>query len=160
MTQDDKSIESKAPQRAWVVFTGQTDFFLLRMLKKGYRHCFVILHDGERWLSLDPLSSHTEVFVHGVPAQFDMAAWLRGRGHKVVPANIRETHKPAPFMLFTCVEAVKRVLGVHKRTVITPWQLYRYLSRDPATVPLRPHLLLRLVRSLKQKFKEVLSWEV
>ncbi len=33
-------------------------------------------------------------------------------------------------MPFTCVEAAKRVLGLHDRRVVTPWQLYRRLS-DP-----------------------------
>ena len=40
----------------------------------------------------------------------------------------RDITKPAPFMLFTCVEAVKRVLGIHRRGIVTPWQLYRHLT--------------------------------
>jgi len=35
--------------------------------------------------------------------------------------------KEAPWMPHTCVEAVKRVIGLHARFIITPWQLYRHL---------------------------------
>lgn len=116
-------------QKAWVVFSGQTDLAWLKILKPGFRHCFVLLNDGKRWVSLDPLSNYTDIIVHHhVPPEFDLPLWLKGRGHEVVETNINRARKPAPFMLFTCVEAVKRVIGLHKRFIITPWQLYRYLQ--------------------------------
>jgi len=117
-------------ERAWVVFSGKSDWPWLKFLRPGFRHCFVIVHDGARWLSLDPLLQHTELKVHDVPADFDLTYWLTARGNKVMPAPLdRDHNKPAPFMLFTCVEAVKRVLGLHRLSVITPWQLYRHLAR-------------------------------
>ena len=117
-------------QKAWVVFSGQTEISWLKFLKPGFRHCYVLINDGERWTSLDPLSHVTEVSVHHhVPADFDLPAWLESRGNRVIKAPMkRDITKPAPFMLFTCVEAVKRVLGIHRRGVITPWQLYRHLT--------------------------------
>ncbi len=117
-------------QKAWVVFSGQTEISWLKFLKPGFRHCYVLINDGERWTSIDPLSHVTEISVHHhVPADFDLAGWLRARGNRVVPAPLqRDITKPAPFMLFTCVEAVKRILGIHRRSVITPWQLYRHLK--------------------------------
>jgi hypothetical protein len=123
-------ISSMAEQKAWVVFSGQTEIAWLRFLKPGYRHCYVLLNDGERWTSFDPLSNVIEISTHHhVPVDFDMPKWLEGRGNKVVSANIRrDLMKPAPWMLFTCVEAVKRVLGIHARKIVTPWQLYNYLK--------------------------------
>ena len=118
------------PEKAWVVFSGKSDWPWLKFLRPGFRHCFVIVHDGARWLSLDPLLQHMELKVHDVPADFDLPGWLTARGNKVMPAPLDRAHtKPAPFMLFTCVEAVKRVLGLHRLAVITPWQLYRHLTR-------------------------------
>ena len=122
-------------QRAFVVFSGQADWPWLRLLKPGYRHCFVLFQDGGRWISVDPLLNHMEVQAHEVTAGFDLAAWLRGRGHRVVETEIfRDRMKPAPFMLFTCVEAVKRVLGLHAAFVLTPWQLFRHLERQSSPV--------------------------
>lgn len=117
-------------QRAWVVFSGQTDLRLLRFLKPGFRHCFVLLNDGNCWVSVDPMSHYTEVLVHQVQADFDLPKWLESRGHLVVHAPVSHyPKKPAPFGIFSCVEAVKRVLGIHALSVITPWQLYRYLTK-------------------------------
>ncbi len=115
--------------KAFVVFTGQADWPWLRWLKPGFRHCFVLLNDGTHWISVDPLLNHMDVQVHNAPVDFDLPAWLRSRGHKVVAAPVRrERMKPAPFLPFTCVETVKRVLGIHDMRVLTPWQLYRRLA--------------------------------
>lgn len=117
-------------QNAWVVFSGQTEISWLRFLKPGFRHCYVLINDGERWTSVDPLSHVTEISVHHhVSTDFDLPSWLAARGNRVVRAPLRrDLTKPAPFMLFTCVEAVKRILGIHRRGIVTPWQLYRHLT--------------------------------
>ncbi len=127
---NDFAITSLSVQKAWVVFSGQTDLTWLKCLKPGFRHCYVLINDGERWTSIDPLSHVTEVAVHHhVPTDFDLPDWLSRRGMTVVPAFIQRNIKtPAPFMLFTCVEAVKRLLGLHRRFILTPWQLYKFLS--------------------------------
>ena len=128
--------QGDAPEAAWVVFHGQADLPWLRLLRPGFRHCYVVLRSGERWLSLDPLLSRLEVQLHGdLPPDFDLPSWLAGRGHTVIRAVIDRTKtRPAPWRPFTCVEAVKRVLGLHDRFVLTPWQLYRFLAK-PASLP-------------------------
>ncbi len=123
-------LQGAGQHRAWVIFSGQADLRWLRILKPGFRHCFVVINDGQCWVSYDPMSHHTDITVHHVPAFFDLPGWLAGRGHKVVETVIDKTsNKAAPLAIFSCVEAVKRVLGIHQRGVITPWQLYRYLTR-------------------------------
>lgn len=117
-----------AGQNAWVVFSGETDLPWLRLLKPGFRHCFILMNDGRHWVSIDPLANHTEVKVHHVPPTFDLPQWLADRGQRVVAAPVcRTRRRAAPIGFFTCVEAVKRVLGLHDGFVMTPWQLYRRL---------------------------------
>lgn len=116
---------------AWVVFTGQADLPWLKLLRAGFRHCYVLLNDGERWVTLDPLSNYLDVSVHHhVPVNFNLPLWLQSRGHTVMRAPVERIRKEAPWMFFTCVEAVKRVLGLHKRSIVTPWQLYRHLKNS------------------------------
>ncbi|HBR68552.1 MAG TPA: hypothetical protein DEA55_04155 [Rhodospirillaceae bacterium] len=116
-------------KKAWVVFSGQTDLPWLKVFRPGFRHCFVLLNDGRRWISLDPLSNYTEISVHHhVAPEFNLPGWLESRGHRVVETHVERRKEPAPFMLYTCVEAVKRVLGLHARFIFTPWQLYRFLQ--------------------------------
>ena len=121
---------------AWVVFTGRTDLAWLRLLKPGFRHCFLALNDGRHWLTLDPLATYTELAVQPVPAGMDLAGWYRTRGLTVIEAPLVRGHRrPAPFGPFSCVEAIKRTLGIHDRWLITPFQLYRHLCRQRATDP-------------------------
>ncbi len=118
-----------ADKRVWVVFTDQTDLPWIRVLKRGFRHCFVLIYDGRHWVSVDPMAHCTDVTVHDVPEGFDLPAWLAGQGHIVVSARLgREVRRAAPWMMFTCVEACKRVLGIRRRFIFTPWQFYNYLK--------------------------------
>ncbi|HYG89513.1 MAG TPA: hypothetical protein VD978_25030 [Azospirillum sp.] len=119
--------------RAWVVFCGQAELWWLKVLRPGFRHCFVALNDGLHWVVVDPLSPCTDVSVLAVPAGYDLPGWFRRLGMTVVPARLRRgIDRPAPWGPFTCVEAVKRVLGLHALFVVTPWQLYRRLTRPGA----------------------------
>lgn len=115
-------------QKAYVVFTGKTEIRWLRFLRRGFRHCFVLLNDGHHWVSVDPLSSYTDILVHHVPADFDFPAWMEKRGYRVLKAPITRSMTVAPIGIFSCVEAVKRILGLHKRWIITPFQLHQYLK--------------------------------
>jgi hypothetical protein len=131
------SAPSGVEPKAWVAFCGEAELWWLRLLRPGFRHCFVVLNDGTHWITIDPLSPHMEVVVQPVASGFDLIGWLRERGHAVAAAPIRRDHlRPAPLAPFTCVEAAKRVLGLHDRRVVTPWQLYRRLT-DPDGLGLR-----------------------
>jgi hypothetical protein len=134
-------------QRVWVVFTNQTDLSWLKILRKGFRHCFVIIHDGQNWISVDPLSNRMEVVVQDVPQGFDLPGWLKDQGHVVLRARILpHEFGIAPVRLFSCVETVKRILGIRGGMIFTPWQLYRYLQQPQKS---------------ENCFKKgILSWEV
>lgn len=116
--------------KAYIVFTPDADLWWLRFLKRGYRHCFALLNNGKQWISIDPLSPHMDITVHDVPYDYDLPAWLDKQGHKVLAAPYqRHSRKPAPWALFSCVEVVKRVLGIRSVRVITPYQLYRFVEK-------------------------------
>jgi len=113
----------------WVVFSGQADLPWLKILKPGFRHCYAVMNDGQRWIVFDPLSHCTEVSVPELPAYFDLPLWLEDRGLKVIKAPVQRIQKQAPWMPFSCVEAVKRLIGLHSFFIFTPWQLYKFLLR-------------------------------
>lgn len=122
---------SISKQKAWIVFTNRTEIRWLKIFKPGFRHCFIILHDGKRWISIDPMAHYMDVVVQNVAPDFDLVGWLRGRGHKVISADLnRNLTSPSPAMLFTCVEVCKRIIGLQSAFIFTPWQLYRYIERQ------------------------------
>lgn len=118
-------------RRTLVVFCDGSELWWLRFLKRGFRHCFVVLGDGERWMTIDPLSHVTDIALLPSARIPDLAAFYRGRGLIVLETTLRHPpRRSAPWRLFTCVEAVKRILGIHAGGVLTPWQLFRFLARD------------------------------
>lgn len=116
---------------ALVAFTGRTELAWLRLLKPGFRHCFVLLPDPVGWVLLDPMAHATLVRVLPSTPAATLFARLLAEGLVAVPVRPRAApRRAAPWAPFTCVEAVKRALGVRARGVWTPWQLFRLLTRE------------------------------
>lgn len=117
--------------KIWIIFSGQADLPWLKILKPGFRHCLILLHDGRNWLTIDPMLNHLDVIIHyDIQEGVNFPALLRAQGHTVMSAKMDRSRKtPAPFMLLTCVEVIKRLLGLHKFFIFTPWQLYRHLEK-------------------------------
>nr|WP_196242375.1 hypothetical protein [Azospirillum oleiclasticum] len=108
----------------------------LRPLRPGFRHCLVALDDGRHWVVIDPMAPRTDVAVLERAETPDLPDRFRGLGLTVVPAAVdRDATRPAAWAPFTCVEAVKRVLGLHAPFVLTPWQLHRHLTRHRHALP-------------------------
>ncbi len=116
---------------ALVLFAGSTQLKCLRFLRAGFRHCFVAVGLAGGWVILDPLSHRTTInLVCGVTA-VQLSEWYESQGVRAVATIVQAApEKIAPLAPVTCVEAVKRVLGIHARRIRTPWQLYSYLLRD------------------------------
>ncbi|WP_241503857.1 hypothetical protein [Ferruginivarius sediminum] len=120
----------KGGRLALVVFSGRTDLWWLRPLRPGFRHCLVILREAGGWIVYDPMAHGTDLAFLACAelSPGRLAAWLIQQGYIVAPARRRPFQpRPSPWVPFTCVEAVKRVLGIRARRVVTPWQLYRWL---------------------------------
>lgn len=117
--------------RALVVFSDQADLRWLRLLRPGFRHCFVLLELGDAWVCVNPLAHRTSVEVWSLAPATDLPGWLRAQaGLTVVETEVRRPPRhPSPLGLYSCVEAVKRVLGLQERWVLTPGQLHDHLVR-------------------------------
>lgn len=112
--------------KALIVFEDTVERPWQRLLKRGFRHCFVIMNNGQHWLSIEAGIDRMDVALCEAPASYDLAEWFVKAGHKVIEVEVKHTGKCFPVMPFTCVELVKRIVGIQKCLVITPWQLYKY----------------------------------
>lgn len=116
---------------AVVVFCDRDRPAWLRLLRKGFRHCFVAVAAGPGWVIVDPLSSGTRLAVTGPLAGDAVAAWYRAHGCRAVVTRTRPAQPRAlPAAPFTCVETVKRILGIRSRRTVTPWQLHRLVTEQ------------------------------
>ena len=131
---------STPTQQIYVLFTGKTELRWLGWLKPGFRHCLAIIDDGQGWMLIDPLAGHLTIERLAVPAGWDLPGWYQSIGYTVLPAPSQRPAKQAPPGPMTCVEAIKRLIGLHKPLIITPYQLYRHLRlAQPAPAsPIRP----------------------
>jgi len=126
------------PIRAVAVFVDETQLPWLRLLKPGFRHCFVALEDGDRWIALDPLAARTEVRVLPLPPGADPAPWYEAQGHRTLRLSLpRRTARATGLgwlcVPCTCVGQAQRLLGLGG-LALTPWRLYRRL-RSVAAAP-------------------------
>ena len=119
-------VEPGRPDRAVVVFVEETRLPKLRRLKPGFRHCYLYLRVERGWIGLDPLSHVWEIrdfpdWDRGA----DLAAHLRRLGQCALTVPIFEPPaRLAPPLPVSCVEAVKRLIGLHSWSVRTPWELF------------------------------------
>lgn len=121
--------DNNVTQDIWIAFSGVCDVRPLKILRPGFRHCFALIREPSNWVMVDPMLHKMDVTTTHLPAGFDFPAWLRSRGYRVVRAPHLSPRRrfcvPSPF---TCVEAMKRLIGLQDWKVLTPWQLYRALS--------------------------------
>ena len=114
-----------------IVAFGPSSLKLLRRLKPGYQHCLVATQAGGQWHLLDPLSNGMEIVTLGELTPQEVIAAFRDCGCDALAVQRRPpVMRSMPLAPFTCVEAVKRVLGIRARRVLTPWQLRKYLQGD------------------------------
>jgi hypothetical protein len=130
-----------------VVFVNHTACWWLRLLRPGFRHCFVVLGVDPLWLACEPLKDRIELIVLNLPRDFDLARFYHEQGHRVLSGQRPQPRPGRRFTLapLTCVTVVKRVLAIDAPWVWTPSQLYAYLcnsgrgfvepDRGPTTVP-------------------------
>lgn len=130
-SRDRKEAEpGSAPTPAIVLFASDTQLKWLRLLHPRFRHCLVAVKLGAAWVVIDPLSHKTALsVVEGFSAD-ELARWYERQGLKAIRTWVREAPaKLAPLAPVTCVEAVKRILGIHAWSIITPRQLHDHLVR-------------------------------
>jgi hypothetical protein len=119
---------------ALVLFHGRADRWWLRLLKPGFRHCLVALRQGDLWLLMDPRLDRTELRAIRWRAGIDPIVWFADKGFVAVPLRLFPGRgRVAPPAATTCVESVKRVLGLRAFTVLTPWQLFQKITQLPKT---------------------------
>lgn len=124
---------------AVVVFTEQTRIWWLQALRPGFRHCCVYRQYPGGWLLLDPLCHRLAVAFqpeiqiesnNKLADALELAASLRLAGQMAVTLPIRQPpERLAPPLPFSCVELVKRVIGIKSYIICTPWQLFRELRK-------------------------------
>ncbi len=123
-------IDLQADQVTWVVFSDKTDIRILKILRRGFRHCFMIMQQDGRWILVDPRANKTDICLLPHPRDFNLPRYYANQGMTVVKVPSIKTPNRilSPFPV-TCIATLKRIIGLHHMTILTPYQLYKFLQK-------------------------------
>jgi hypothetical protein len=109
-----------------VVFHDNGAHLLDPILKKGFKHCFVVVDDGTYMIVVDGQMGlpHLQVIAG---SDFDLKNFYVNEGFIVVEAPEGKAIR-VPLVLSNCVGMAKTILGIRAWWVITPHQLYQRLT--------------------------------
>ena len=114
--------------KALVVFSdAEPERFL--PLKRGFRHCFVVLNDGTDWVAINPMRGY--LWAGAADAETDLRSHYESQGMRCVEVDVAEpVDRGFPTFWWSCVELVKRAIGLRSFWIVTPWQLYKAIRED------------------------------
>ena len=114
--------------RALVVFSETDAHIFAKYLRPGFKHCFVVVKSEGYFIRLDYMAGKPALDVV-CGSDYDLAGFYRREGLYVVETSRRVRSSFWPLATANCVGLVKTVLGLRAPFVITPYQLYRKLTR-------------------------------
>lgn len=118
--------------KAYVVFVDNVSLWWLKLLKPGFRHCYLLFSsfNDRVWIEINPYSNQTKVQIYdfGDSLSYNLAVAAQKDCTVCEVCIVNAPPKCAPLGFFSCVEMVKRVLGMHSLLVITPFQLYKIIK--------------------------------
>ncbi len=110
-------------KKAYVLFK-DSDLIMLKPLKKGKRHCSLLLQNKEGFLYIDPLLGWTQIIF---TKEKDTLKKFK-KEYKILQTKFYGPSTKWYFFGFSCVGLIKKILGIRKFWILTPSQLYRFLN--------------------------------
>lgn len=114
------------PHRAIVVFAAQGSHPMVRFLRRGFKHCFVVVEAGPYYVRVDGMAGAPDLDVV-CSSDYDLAGFYRKEGYIVKETQQEDRPGLWPFVEANCVGLVKAILGLSAPFAITPYCLYRRL---------------------------------
>lgn len=120
--------------RALAIFHDYGNHWADRWLKPGFRHVFVCVaakgaDEERRWVRVDAMDGLPQVDIVS-DTKYDLASFYRAQGYTVVNVRRHYTMPISPLVCANCVGMAKVMLGIRAPWVVSPWQLYRFLTRS------------------------------
>ncbi len=119
----------KVVNQYYVVFgESKLSHWFIRMLPYPFQHCLVVRDDGAYWTVIEPLCSHIDTRIELKTDYPDIS--------QLFPDSVILSHRAvleAEAMTWSlgigsCVDIVKRTIGIRDFWIWTPHQLYKRLN--------------------------------
>lgn len=106
----------------YVVFTNDRSNWWSPFLKKGVRHCYVVIPSADRLIHYGKLTDEVELFTK------EAKKGIIGDKYYLLKFKPRKCKRHL-FMLNTCVGHIKQILGINNPFILTPYQLLKYMRK-------------------------------
>ena len=110
---------------AYVAFGGRATHWWTKFLKKGFYHCLLIMGNGFEWILIDPVWNYTDlIFIRNR----HLLSIIKEKGYRLLRTTPHlALAEKGHFRPLTCVEIVKRFLGISEPKIWTPYQLFQFI---------------------------------
>lgn len=117
-------------QPAIVAYTGVSTFWFLKALDRDYRHCLAVLSVPPYWIVVDSLANRISMAVLDAKGLGQFLVTLHRHGYRCQVTRTRSLPvRRLSLMPCTCVEIVKRALGILDPLTVTPKQLFNKIRK-------------------------------
>lgn len=115
---------------AYLVYENSNSWWR-KLLKSEYEHVAIVILTEHNYIVLNPRGAGVDVVIQGRDVADPIEKRLYGLYNAVQKVSIPVlTGEQMPVGFFTCVEFVKRVLGIRSMRIQTPWQLYKHIQKE------------------------------
>ena len=130
-------MQNLAEVEVFIVYT-KTKTRWQKILKDNFGHCFIIARDEYNWLKLDarkPLLI-SQILPFLAEEEDQLMTFLKNSYEsctiqkKRIKIDLDKSNHIPSLRFWTCVSFIKYALGIKRRFVLTPWQLYKYLNKE------------------------------
>jgi len=121
-------IDSLNILETYVVFRPSHFFWLNKILKRNFGHCYLLLKSALAWYKLEGNIEGIYLYPLTHDANFALTDNLPN-DHIVIKAA-----KQKGMRGICCVKTVKQYLGIDDPFILTPHQLFKYLSKKNKTL--------------------------
>ena len=105
----------------YAVFTAARDHWRSPLLHPLYQYCYLLKADAGRWIVYCKTSEGLDLMT--------LDEFSASEGNVIVAkAKVRDNRRSL-FMLNKCVGHIKQAIGIRNPFILTPYQLYKYLTR-------------------------------
>ena len=110
---------------AYVAFGGNVTHWWTKFLKMGFYHCFLIMGNGFDWILIEPVWNYTDlIFIRNK----NLLHIIKKKGYQLLHTTPHlALNQKGYFRPHTCVEVVKRLLGISNPKIWTPYQLFLFI---------------------------------
>ncbi len=125
-----RATDKRRGARALILFSGESSLRRTVVLRRGFRHCAVLLERQTWWLFLNPLASGLLRARVAATDPEDLSRAYRTLGWTVL--EVCRSGSPGraarPGQRQSCVAFTKRAIGLRAPGVVTPHQLFRHIA--------------------------------